>query len=557
MLDVLPQGLVQALGWTLLEFVPQGAVIAALYAAMRFGWSDAAPRARLFAGHLALLALGLAPAVTFIGHLSSGPAAPALVGGTAALQAVERVSGASMASAGWMPPLVLAWGLGVAVLSLRAALQWWGLQWVRRQARPLQEEWRERLDRLRRRMGIRSSVALLESAHVEVPLVVGWIKPAILLPLGLGLRMPASQLELVIAHELAHLRRFDHLANLLQVVLETLLFYHPAVHWISRCVRADREQCCDDLVTRTGGDRRTYARALLALEELRARVPTRLVLAANGGVLLERIERIVMREPRAGRPPVSLWLALAGTVAALLLQSLPNAALRDEIARRALEVALAPVTWRAPSPALRVEDLAPALDRGPVAWRFEAVEPAIAIESPQPRAAAAIDVRTPDAAVARDARIPSQAPAVAAVPPAAGNAAASPASVSPPSTAAAMSSRAPDAAPAGPAAPVRIAGAAPEYPAQARLAGIEGQVVVSYVIGADGNVADVIVESSRPRGMFTAPVRRALAQWRFEPTGEAVPMRQTFEFRLGGSPGEGEPSDCMVQSGTRLCRPIP
>jgi uncharacterized protein involved in exopolysaccharide biosynthesis len=99
-------------------------------------------------------------------------------------------------------------------------------------------------------------------------------------------------LQAILAHELAHVRRFDYVVNAGQCVLETLLFYHPVVWWISRCVREERENCCDDLVVKVCGDRLAYARALATLEEFRGDIPD-LAFAASGGSLLNRIRRLL------------------------------------------------------------------------------------------------------------------------------------------------------------------------------------------------------------------------------------------------------------------------
>ena len=108
--------------------------------------------------------------------------------------------------------------------------------------------------------------------------------------------LPAAQLEMILAHELAHIRRHDYLVNLLQTLVETLFFYHPAVWWLSRQIRNERENCCDDVAMATVGSRADYGRALLAIEELRATSPS-LSLAASGGSLLARIRRIAGCEP--------------------------------------------------------------------------------------------------------------------------------------------------------------------------------------------------------------------------------------------------------------------
>ena len=144
----------------------------------------------------------------------------------------------------------------------------------------------------------------MQSAIVETPLVIGALKPVILLPTSLITELPAEQLESLLAHELAHVLRHDYLVNLLQTAIETLLFYHPAVWWISSKVRAERENCCDDLAVRVTHDRAVYVRALAAVAGARS---SAIVPAANGGTLLPRLRRILgVTDPRNAHP--ARWL---------------------------------------------------------------------------------------------------------------------------------------------------------------------------------------------------------------------------------------------------------
>jgi HEAT repeat protein len=161
----------------------------------------------------------------------------------------------------------------------------------------LDDKWWQTLRRLCGQLRVKRPVRLLESALVKVPMVIGWLRPVILLPAGALTGLTTRQLEAIIAHELAHIRRHDYLVNLLQALIETLLFYHPAVWWVSRQIRREREHCCDDLAVAVCGDAFTYARALLEMERLRAGGP-QLALAANGGSLMNRIQRLVGAQPQ-------------------------------------------------------------------------------------------------------------------------------------------------------------------------------------------------------------------------------------------------------------------
>jgi hypothetical protein len=182
------------------------------------------------------------------------------------------------------------------------------------------------VERWRRALGIDAAVRVLASAAVEAPVVVGWLKPVILWPAAALLGLPAHELDALVVHELAHVRRQDALMNLLQACIDVLFFHHPAAWWISGTVRAEREHCADDLAVRVleaghAGSRLSYAKALLALEERRQ--AHALALAANGGSLLDRIRRLAGVEEQPASPVRPL---AAAVMASLLLAVLIMAA---------------------------------------------------------------------------------------------------------------------------------------------------------------------------------------------------------------------------------------
>jgi uncharacterized protein involved in exopolysaccharide biosynthesis len=191
------------------------------------------------------------------------------------------------------PWLTAAWLGGVAFSSCNLLRGFWWVQRIRRkEADSVNGDLLMRLDDLRRRLSISRPVRLLKSALVEVPTVVGWLRPVILLPASSLAGLTPGQLEAILVHELAHVRRFDYVVNIFQCLIETLMFYHPVVWWISRCVREEREHCCDDVVLKVCGNRIAYARALATLEGLRAEMP-QLAFAASGGSLLNRVRRLL------------------------------------------------------------------------------------------------------------------------------------------------------------------------------------------------------------------------------------------------------------------------
>lgn len=213
----------------------------------------------------------------------------------------------------WMPWLAGGWLLGVALLMFRFAGGLWRVRVWTQTAEATNDSALDTLfERLRRQVGIRSGVRLLQSARVTVPMVVGWLRPVVLVPTSLLSGLTPVELESILAHELAHIRRHDYFVNLLQNVLETLLFFHPVVWWLSRQTRIEREHCCDELAIQVCGDRPALAVALVKIEESRS-IDRRLV-AANGGALTSRIRRILQKDTDA-----NTWPAGPATFLALVM----------------------------------------------------------------------------------------------------------------------------------------------------------------------------------------------------------------------------------------------
>lgn len=367
---LLAKPIFQALGWTLIHFIWEGALIAILYASVNVLLRRSTANVRYAAACIAMLMMLTAPAVTIFvvtrmqgPPLFGGPAAIVTNSQTASVSALSQddrlatgfvtseVEPASAPKASpmtqWaadglpraMPWFLRLWFLGVVLMSLRFA---GGLLTAHRLKRvetsPTVQLWQEKLRALCKRLRVSRPVRLCESALVEVPTVIGWLRPVILIPVSAISGLSPEQLEALLAHELAHIRRCDYLVNLIQTTIETLLFYHPGVWWVSRQVRHEREHCCDDLAVAACGDVLTYARALAALEQMRAITP-QLAVAANGGSLIVRIQRM-LRHRAPARSGFQNWLAgflalatvfglLAAAETALLSRE-AKAAVKDE-----------------------------------------------------------------------------------------------------------------------------------------------------------------------------------------------------------------------------------
>jgi len=305
--------LVEALGWALVHFLWEGALIAlALSVSLRFFQSA---RVRYGMACLAMLAMVAAFGVTLAVSVPEQPATAPTLGAavTAGLGAgsgmAEPVPGILARIQSALPWVVPFWLAGALLIGLYRVGGWLSAQRLRRTgvcAAP--PRWRRRLGRLARRIAVSKPVVLLESSLAEAPVVIGLLRPVILVPAGLLTGLPADQIEAILLHELAHIRRRDYLVNLMQTVVESLLFYHPAVWWVSGLIRAERENCCDDMVVATDGDAHRYAAALVALEERRP-VGREPALAATGGQLVNRIRRL-LNQPEEPRGAAALVLSL-------------------------------------------------------------------------------------------------------------------------------------------------------------------------------------------------------------------------------------------------------
>lgn len=336
------QPFVQALGWALVHAVWQGALVALLVACALMLMRSFSAQARYLAATLGLLLMVGAPVATLSRLYTSMPTGQSETGQRAALSANGQPvsmkarlpgdapgSGSDSAGRAARPAaftsfegltergfalmarwLVLFWLAGLIIFSLRLFRGWVATERLKRSGIGRGSAACEQsLARLVERLRISRPVRLYKSALVEVPTVIGWLRPVILVPVSAFTGLSQQQLDSLLAHELAHVRRYDYLVNLLQAIAETLLFYHPAVWWLSHRIRTEREHACDDLAVEACGDALLYARALAELETLRAGDERSLALAANGGSLILRIRRLVSAPARRDDERRSTWLA--------------------------------------------------------------------------------------------------------------------------------------------------------------------------------------------------------------------------------------------------------
>jgi beta-lactamase regulating signal transducer with metallopeptidase domain len=293
------------LAQTLLHFLWQGAALAAL-AYLVMGLCRSAS-ARYAVGVGTIFLMFMAPIGTFVAlraQLDSNK-------GIAAADSADESAGIPKVTAVAQPRhtparpqntpyfawLVEAWFAGVVLLSLRSAGGFLVVEHLRRkESTPVCDELLDLCLSLQRRMGLDRVVRYCESVRLDAPAVAGWIRPVVLLPITAISGLSEEQLEAVIAHELAHIQRHDAFVHLFQVAVETLLFYHPAVWWIGKRIRAERENCCDDVAVALCGNAFTYADALTRMAEWKG--APQLVLAANSSPLVERVTRILGAQRR-------------------------------------------------------------------------------------------------------------------------------------------------------------------------------------------------------------------------------------------------------------------
>jgi GWxTD domain-containing protein len=314
--------LAQAVGWTLLHSLWEGAIISAgLGAAL---WATRSARARYAAASVAMLVMVGGIGLTLVRVMPEGMHSLRTVGTSSfptwkVWTDIDATRGPNPALAAAVPWLAPFWIAGVWIFALGQVAGWVSVCRLRRRGvccAP--ERWQKEIVRLSAQLRLLRPVLLLESCLANVPMVVGHIRPVILVPIGLLAGLPAGQIEAILLHELAHILRYDYLVNVLQRSVECLLFYHPAVWWISRVIRAERENCCDDVVVATSGNAQAYAVALATLEQNRwsGREPA---VAATGGNLVKRIRRLLYPKRANGvwTPVFAAVIIIATAIVAL------------------------------------------------------------------------------------------------------------------------------------------------------------------------------------------------------------------------------------------------
>ena len=311
-----------AFGWTLVHSLWQGTIIAAVTIGLFqiIGKKNASIRYNLGVGLLSLQVLVSIGTFLFY-KLTETPAtvraslsftSPISTAATLPVRDIHQtVSFGKMVNlwiSGHISELVICWLIGASLLMIRFAGAWVYTRILRSQSSPVKDRtWLVRFGVLVAKLNISQSVELRETAKVMTPIVIGAFKPVILLPIGLLSGFSMSQVEAILSHELAHIRRNDYLVNLLQSFVEVVFFFHPALWWLSERIRTEREHCCDDIAISVCGDKMTYAHALVKVAEWQSS-PTLAMAFASKKTLLHRISRVLGVNPKQSPYKVN-WMA--------------------------------------------------------------------------------------------------------------------------------------------------------------------------------------------------------------------------------------------------------
>jgi beta-lactamase regulating signal transducer with metallopeptidase domain len=394
------------LAWSLLHFLWQGAAIAALAAALLFVFRKPDARYLIGIGALALMFASFAVTFALVDGTAAGATdfsaarAPAAVLASPHPDAIASSAGmlggsqAAMSSGDflWVARL---WLVGVCLLAMRIAFGLFVLDQVRRRGlRALPPALVARFRALQARLGIHRDIRYCESPRVGVPAVIGFFRPIVLLPMRALTGLTPEQLEAVIAHELGHIKRFDVAVNFLQVVAETLFFFHPAVWWLNRRIRADREDCCDDVAVRACGESVGYARALATMAGWRA-VPA-LAMASTGGPVAARVARLLGLRPQGDARSASVFTATLVLATALIAGAVSIGVVRPAFAETA-EVERAVEEALEAREAVESSEASEASESGEAAAAIDAIDPSEEFEIAE---AAAVAEAMADAEIA-------------------------------------------------------------------------------------------------------------------------------------------------------------
>lgn len=303
--EIIPSNLSSALGWTLIHSIWQGIAIVLIFSILYYFYKPS--NTRYWLGLCALCLQFLSSLVSFIAiyepvknlsYVSENQVFSHFLTQTSNLaftpQKLSFFQQVELFLQSNLDLFVTFWMIGTSILLLRLVLGFTYVQGLKvQQVRPISADIQELMDKLLEKIQMPTTIKLLESARATVPLTIGWLKPVVLLPVGITTGLSVKQLEAILAHELAHIKRYDYLVNIFQNFVEILFFFHPATWFISAKVRDERENCCDDYAVKICGDRMILAKALTQVASYQQQPRLAMAFGAKRQTFMDRIKRII------------------------------------------------------------------------------------------------------------------------------------------------------------------------------------------------------------------------------------------------------------------------
>ncbi len=320
---------IRSLGLTLLDSLWQGAALLFVCGSLLWLLRNRSSRVRYYVVLAGLLALPVMTVVTFTGHYHTPaeesamnshelvlPVQPSVAGDEGLpvpdLTLVDQWHNWAQSNASYIS---LIWVIGFALFAFRLSGGFYMVHKLKRNSKtPMDDYWVNKIRSMCMELGIKLPVELRQSASLTSPIVMGYLKPIVIFPIGLLQGLPTDQVEAILLHELAHIKRYDYLINVFVSLLQVVFFYHPAYWWLQSQLDSEREYSCDDLVLNQTGNRLSLVKALAAVREFQitGQSPA-LGFAGHKNQLLKRVERIMKKKTRTN------WLGGLISMSVLLL----------------------------------------------------------------------------------------------------------------------------------------------------------------------------------------------------------------------------------------------
>ena len=360
--------MIESVGWAVVHSLWQSALLAIILA-IAFGFIHkrrAVLRHNLAYGTLVLCLLGFVS--TFIWYFMQGLGSVEITGTVAAPETQTlSIAGTSLnlteIMEKYLPVVFNVWLVGFILVAAKMMGGWAYMDNLRRKLKgKLDEPYQLMMRKLQDEMKIQKHILLAFSDRVNSPMVAGYFKPVILIPFGLVNNLTDKEVEAILAHELAHIKRNDFILNLIQTFIETILYFNPAVWWISSTVKNTREHCCDDQAIARCGSQLTYANALVKAEEWKqSRRSERifaLSLLGQKENLLNRIKRI-LQQPDKNALAMEKILLSAGLLFCMVFFNFPKNDVPQPEDETTMTVTVSTNAWDNILPLVTVTDSTP------------------------------------------------------------------------------------------------------------------------------------------------------------------------------------------------------